>query len=80
MSCAAWKRAPTPTRGPQMEWPLCILQWREAPPAMVMALLEAGADPKAKDAAGRVPWDYAKDNRALKGTDVYWQLHDARFE
>ena len=47
---------------------------------MIKALIEGGADPAARDDAGKVPFDYAKDNEALKGTDAYWLLNDGRFE
>ena len=30
----------------------------------------------AKDKAGKTPWDYAKDNDALKSTDVYKRLKE----
>ncbi len=49
-------------------------------PAVVTALLNAGADAGAKNVEGKIPWDYAKKNETLKETDVYWRLHDARFE
>ena len=48
--------------------------------AIVEALIEAGADMKARDADGNAPFDHAKDNKALHGTDVYWRLNEARFE
>ena len=48
-------------------------------PAVITALLDAGADPKARNATGKTPWDHAKDNEALKGSDAYWRLNDARF-
>ena len=48
-------------------------------PAVITALLNAGADPKARTADGMTPWDCAKDNEALKGSDAYWRLNDARF-
>ena len=48
--------------------------------AVLEVLLDAGADPAAKDEQGRFPWDYAKANPSIKGTDVYWHLNDARFE
>ena len=49
-------------------------------PAIVAALLKAGADPATKDEKGRTAWDLAKKNPSLKGTDVYWQLNEARFK
>lgn len=49
-------------------------------PAIVAALLEAGANPTAKDEKGKTAWDLAKENPSLKGTDVYWQLNEARFK
>lgn len=64
-------------------------------PAVIMALIEAGADPSARDIYGYTPFDYtngntpydpsifpdyAKGNEALRGTDAYWQLNEARFE
>ncbi len=49
-------------------------------PAVIEALLEAGADASAQDGKGMTPWHYARDNPALKGTKVYWRLNDARFE
>ena len=51
-----------------------------ANPSVIAALIEAGADPGARDDAGKTPFDYAKDNEALKGTEAYWLLNDGRFE
>ena len=48
-------------------------------PAVIAVLLDAGADPKARNAHGKTPWDYAKDNEALKSSAAYWRLNDARF-
>ena len=48
--------------------------------AVVEKLIAAGADPKARDIGGKFPFDYAKNNKALQGTDVYWRLNEARFE
>lgn len=43
-------------------------------PAVVAALLGAGADPNARDRERRTAWDYAKHNRALRGTEIGKQL------
>ena len=46
----------------------------------VIALLAAGADPKAKERGGLTPWDLAQLNYRLKGSHVYWALNGARFK
>ena len=46
----------------------------------VMALLKAGADPKARNNSDELPFDYARDNEKLQGTDAYWELYQAQFE
>ena len=48
-------------------------------PAVATALLEAGANPRAKANDGKMPINYAMDNEALKGSNVYWRLNDAGF-
>ena len=53
---------------------------RNKNPQVITTLLDAGADPGARNTEGKIPWVYAKENEALKETDVYWRLHDARFE
>ena len=45
----------------------------------VMALLGAGADPKVRNNSDELPFDYARDNEKLQGTDAYWKLNEARF-
>ena len=47
---------------------------------VIEALLEAGANPMAPNVGGKTPWDFAQDNEALKGSDAYWRLNEARFE
>ena len=47
---------------------------------VVTALLEAGAEPKARNRGGALPFDWAETNEQLKGTDAYWKLNDARFQ
>ena len=45
----------------------------------VATLLDLGASPSARNGKGRTPWDLAQENEALKGTNAYWRLNDARF-
>ena len=47
-------------------------------PAEIEALLDAGANAAARNAAGQTPWDLAQENEALKGSDAYRRLNDAR--
>ena len=47
-------------------------------PAVVAALLDGGADGNARDHAGWTPWDHAQRNAALRDTDAYRRLNDAR--
>ena len=46
----------------------------------VKVLLDAGVDASVKDTLGKTAWDLAQENEALKGTDAYWMLNDARFK
>jgi ankyrin repeat protein len=43
-------------------------------PDVIIALLKAGANAKAKNKSGYSALDYAKDNAKLKDTDAYRQL------
>lgn len=47
-------------------------------PEVALALLAAGADGSAKNLEGRTPFDEAENNEALKETDAYGALSDAR--
>jgi ankyrin repeat protein len=48
-------------------------------PENVFALLELGADGTAEDEFGQTPFDLVGMNPALRGTDAYWALNEARF-
>lgn len=49
-------------------------------PAVITALIKAGANANAANDDGETPFDLAKGNDAIKGSDVYWALNDARFK
>ena len=59
--------------------PLHLAAWLGKTPAVVTALMDAGADPAARDKQGKTPWDYAEQNAALKDTAPYWRLNEERF-
>ena len=42
-------------------------------------LLKAGANGKARTDGGNTPYDLAKDNDKLDGTDTYRMLNEARY-
>ena len=58
------------------------LHWaaKNGMPAKLRVLIAAGADVTAKTRSGMMPADLADTNDLIKGSDVYWILHDARFE
>ena len=43
-------------------------------PAVIEALLDAGANPRAYSIAGRLPWDFARKNDKIKGSAAYQRL------
>ena len=43
-------------------------------PAVIEALLDAGANPRSISIAGRRPWDYARTNGKIKGSAAYQRL------
>jgi ankyrin repeat protein len=53
---------------------------RNTNPDVIIVLLEAGADGSLTDSKDKTPFDLAKENVALKNTDAYWALNDARFK
>jgi len=60
--------------------PLLMAATRNENPEVLILLLDAGVDGTAVNDDGETPFDRAKDNEALAGTDAYWALNDARFE
>lgn len=46
---------------------------------MIQVILNAGADVGARDDKDRLPFDYAKENPILKGTDAYWLLREGQY-
>ena len=59
--------------------PLHIAAARNQNPGVIIALLDVGAAANAQDADGRQPFDYAKDNQAIRRSEAYWRLNDGRF-
>ena len=51
-----------------------------ADPAVIDALLEAGANPRTSSIAGRTPWDYARTNGKIKDSAAYQRLWIASAE
>lgn len=49
-------------------------------PEVMMALLKAGANVKARDNHGKTALDYAKDNPHIYRTEAYWLLNDKMYE
>ena len=48
-------------------------------PEVIKILLDAGADGKAKSNEGKTAFDYAEENKYIKGTEAYWLLNDAQY-
>ena len=57
--------------------PLHLAARFSANPAIITALLDAGADTTTQDNRGKTPWDYAKDREGLEGSDAYRRLSEA---
>ena len=55
------------------------LHWaaHEGHASVVEALLAAGAKPDARNGEGKTPFDMLPSE--LEGTDVYWELNEARY-
>ena len=55
---------------------LMLAAWNNDNPEVVLALLNAGADPSIQDNEGKTAWDLIQGNDALKDTDAYSELKD----
>ena len=60
-----------------MNTPLMDAAENNPNPEVIILLLKAGADAKAKDKHGKTAFDYANDNQKLKGTAALKQLEEA---
>ena len=60
--------------------PLHFAAFRNNNPAVIWTLIGLGADAAARDADGKTPWDYAQDNEALEGTDIWRRLREGSLE
>ena len=49
-------------------------------PDVLSVLIKAGADVNARNEWGWTALKFAKDNPAIKGTKVYWELNDAQYK
>ncbi len=67
-------------RGDSGLTPLHFAAGENENPAVITALLDVGADATVQDNSSNTPWDYAQDNEALRGTDVWWRLNEGRFQ
>ena len=54
--------------------------WKTATTQQVEAEIKVGANPNARTIIGRTPFDLAKDNDKLTGTDAWWRLNDAQYD
>ena len=48
--------------------------------SVVEALLDGGADASLSDRRGLTPWDLVEEHAALRNTELYWRLNNARFD
>ena len=60
--------------------PLHYATFGRGDPELVEALLDAGADPTAKNERGQLPWQLVRRKSDLIGTDLYRRLRQARPE
>ena len=55
--------------------PLMFAALRNTNPDVLSVLIMAGADISLMDDSGKTAFDYAKENPAIKGTKIYWELN-----
>ena len=63
-----------------LHWAAAFAYYRVHAGRAIEALLDAGANAMARNAAGETSWDLAQANEALQGTDGYRQLNDAQLD
>jgi len=66
-------------RGKGGQTPLIIASQFNKHQDLIKFLLEKGADPRLEDSKYMTAYDYMKENAALKGTDIYWELSSKRY-
>jgi len=49
-------------------------------PAVIIELINAGADAKVLDSDGKTAFDYAKENAHIKDSQALWAINQARFD
>ena len=62
------------------ETPLMFAAGTNTNPDVISVLIKAGADVNARNERGWTALKFAKDNPAIKGTKVYWELNDAQYK
>jgi ankyrin repeat protein len=60
--------------------PLMFAAEHNTNPEVLSVLIKAGADVNARNERGSTALKFAKDNPAIKGTKVYWELNDAQYK
>ena len=63
-----------------VQTPLMRAAGNNSNPEVIEVLLNADANAKAKDKEGKTALDYAKDNKKIYKTKVYWKLNQLKYE
>jgi ankyrin repeat protein len=76
---ATGKGAKIDERDKNGQTPLMLVAGFNSNPEVIKALLKAGANSKLLSNVGWTAFDYAEENKKVKGTDAYWELKNTRF-